>query len=32
MISYLKKARIFEIFYIKNVLNLNFETQVFIEF
>ena len=30
MISYLKKARIFEIFEIKNVLNLNFENQVYL--
>ena len=28
---YLKKAWIFEFFYIKNVIDLNFETQVFIE-
>ena len=31
MIGYLKKARIFEFFQIKNVLDLNFETEVFIE-
>ena len=31
VIGYLKKAQIFEFFKIKNVLDLNFETQVFIE-
>ena len=32
MIGYLKKAQIFEFFYrLKNVLDFNFETQVFIE-
>ena len=31
VICYLKKARIFEFFRIKNMLGLNFETHVFIE-
>ena len=30
MIGYLKKVRIFEFFRIKNVLDLNFETQVYL--
>ena len=30
MIGYLKKARIIEFFRIKNVLDLNFETQVYV--
>ena len=31
VIGYLEKARIFEFFQIENVLDLNFESQVFIE-